>query len=153
MIPYDPDLAPHSKDQPNHKEKDNTTENSKKQFDVCANAAMLQNQNPNPWIPCGSYILNSFQCIPKPHDFSMMIRIIQDHAESPSGRRFRAISSNSAVQSIRRFIPRSQLRTASSSSEKLNNLSSSSGSLVVVRWRAQPFLVGRSLTSLTPKRQ
>ena len=70
---------PRSKDQT-----DNTAQNKKKQFDVCPNAAMIQNQNPNPWIPCESNILYSFQCIPTSHDFSMMIRIIQDHASSSS---------------------------------------------------------------------
>ena len=75
---------PRSKDQTDNKEKDNTTQNNIKQLDICPNAAMIQNQNPNPWIPFGSYILDSFQCMPTSHDFSTMIRIIQDHASFSS---------------------------------------------------------------------
>ena len=73
-----------SKDQTDNKEKDNTTQNNKKQLDVCPNASMIQNQNPNLWIPGGSNILGSFQCIPTSYDFSTMIRIIQDRASSSS---------------------------------------------------------------------
>ena len=52
--------APRPKDQTNNKEKNNTRQNNTKQLDDCPNAAMIQNHNPNLWIPCGSYILDSF---------------------------------------------------------------------------------------------
>ena len=120
---------PHSKDQPNHKEKDNTTENSKKQFDVCPNAAMLQNQDPNPWIPYGSYTLNSFQCIPTSHDFSMMIRVTQSHASS---------SSKVEIRHHHQAHP--------------PHVATPLGSPIVVRWHAQPLRVARSLTSLAQNR-
>ena len=86
---------------------------------------MIQNQNPNPWIPCGSYILNSFQCIPTSHDFSMMIRIIQDYA-----------SSSSKVE----ICPHHQAYPP--------HVAASLVSPVVLRWRTEPLRVARSLTSL-----
>ena len=121
---------PRSKDQTNNKEKDNTTQNSKKQIDVCPNAVMIQNQSPNLWIPRRSYILNSFRCIPTSHDFSIMIRIIQDHT-----------SSSSKVE-IR---PHHQAHPP--------HVAAPLGSLVVVRWHAQSLRVATSLTSLIPNRQ
>ena len=84
MIPYDPDLAPTLQGSDKQQRKGQHDTKQQKQVDVYPNAVMIQNQSPNPWIPCGSYILNCFQCIPTSHDFSMMIRIIQDHASSSS---------------------------------------------------------------------
>ena len=128
MIPCDLDLAPHT---PRIRQttKKNTTQQktTKKQFDVCPNAVMIQNQNSNPWIPCGSYILNSFQCIPTSHDFNMMIRVIQDHA-----------SSSSKVE----ICPHHQAHPP--------DITAPLGSPVVVQWHAQPLHVARSLNSLTP---
>ena len=121
---------PHSKDQTINKEKDNTAQNNTKQLDVRPNAAMIQNQNPNPWIPCRSYILNSFQCIPTSHNFSMMIRIIQDYAASSSKVEIR---------------PHHQTHPP--------HIAAPLGSPVVVRWRAQALRVARSLTSLPPNGQ
>ena len=125
MIPMILTSPPRSKDQTNNKEKDNTTQNRKKQLDVCPNATMIQNQNPNPWIPCGSYILNSFQCIPTSHDFSMIIRIIMDYA-----------SSFSKVK----IHPHHQAHPP--------HVVAPLGSPIVVGWRAQPLRVAKSLTSL-----
>ena len=124
---------PRSKDQKDNWEKDNTAQNNKKQLDVHPNAAMIQNQNPNPWISCGSYILRSFQCISTSYDFSMMIRIIQDCG-----------SSSSKVE-IR---PHHQAHPPHPS-----HVAAPLGFPVVVRWRTQPLHVARSLTSLPPNGQ
>ena len=130
MTPYDLDLAPTLQGSHKQQRKGQHDTKQQKQIDLCPNAAMIQNQSPNPWIPFGSYIFNSFRCIPTSHDFSIMIRIIQDHA-----------SSSSKVE-IR---PHHQVHSP--------HVAAPLGSLVVVRWHAQSLRVARSLTSLTPNRQ